>query len=275
MFDANGGGYLPLPGNANVDGLVMIDANHFYLSFSGTTTTITGFGTVEDEDVVEYNNGVWSGYFDGTAQGLTANAQDLDAINMVGNTLYFSTVGSGTNATVPGVASPYDDADIYAWDGASFSRVFDASAAGLAGNADVDGLAWIDADHFYMSFNAATRTRGQRSWGSRGREYRPDTAAVFGRYTSTVPLLGLNTSDAQDSGCRTFAPNQSVNGWRSISMADLQHDLKGETMKKHISRRDFLKLAGGAAVTVAGAGLLPQTLRKDTVAGKCSASRTR
>jgi len=33
-------------------------------------------------------------------------------------------------------------------------------------------------------------------------------------------------------------------------------------MKKQISRRDFLKLAGGAAVTVAGASLLPQFLRK-------------
>lgn len=33
-------------------------------------------------------------------------------------------------------------------------------------------------------------------------------------------------------------------------------------MKKQISRRDFLKLAGGAVVTVAGAGLLPQFLRK-------------
>ena len=33
-------------------------------------------------------------------------------------------------------------------------------------------------------------------------------------------------------------------------------------MNKHISRRDFLKIAGGAVVTVAGAGLLPQFLRK-------------
>lgn len=33
-------------------------------------------------------------------------------------------------------------------------------------------------------------------------------------------------------------------------------------MKKQISRRDFLKLAGGAVVTVAGVGLLPQFLRK-------------
>jgi len=33
-------------------------------------------------------------------------------------------------------------------------------------------------------------------------------------------------------------------------------------MNKQFSRRDFLKLAGGAVVTVAGAGLLPQFLRK-------------
>jgi len=33
-------------------------------------------------------------------------------------------------------------------------------------------------------------------------------------------------------------------------------------MKKQFSRRDFLKLAGGAVVTVAGVGLLPQFLRK-------------
>jgi len=33
-------------------------------------------------------------------------------------------------------------------------------------------------------------------------------------------------------------------------------------MNQHFSRRDFLKLAGGAAATVAGASLLPQFLRK-------------
>ncbi len=33
-------------------------------------------------------------------------------------------------------------------------------------------------------------------------------------------------------------------------------------MKKQISRRDFLKLAGGAAVVAAGAGMMPQFLRK-------------
>jgi hypothetical protein len=77
--------------------------------------------------------------------------------------LYFSTL---TNFTVPGVAGPYDDADIYSWDGSSFSRVFDASAAGLPNNADIDAMAVDDslvaqgegAYKFYMSFarNAGT-----------------------------------------------------------------------------------------------------------------------
>ncbi|MBI5445816.1 MAG: hypothetical protein HY900_31945, partial [Deltaproteobacteria bacterium] len=64
--------------------------------------------------------------------------------------LYFSTLG---NAAVPGVAGPYDDADIYAWDGTAFSRVFRASAAGLPADANVDALKVVDADTFYLSFN--------------------------------------------------------------------------------------------------------------------------
>ena len=68
---------------------------------------------------------------------------------------YFSTT---TNTAVPGVAGPYDDADIYSWDGIGFSRIFDASAAGLPGNADIDGLQVVDQDTFYISFRASVGT---------------------------------------------------------------------------------------------------------------------
>ena len=66
--------------------------------------------------------------------------------------LYFSTSGS---TSVPGVPSPYDDADIYRFDVAtgSFDRVFDASNAGLPGNADIDALHVVDPVTFYLSFN--------------------------------------------------------------------------------------------------------------------------
>ncbi len=59
-----------------------IDATHFYLSYSPDNTTVTGAGTVQDEDVVFYNNGTWSVYFDGTAKGLTSSNLDLDAFDL-------------------------------------------------------------------------------------------------------------------------------------------------------------------------------------------------
>jgi VCBS repeat-containing protein len=150
---------LGLPNNANVDGL-SIDGNTIYVSFADASTTVPGVGAVQDEDVVAYDTvaGTWSLFFDGTAQGLTNNGHDLDAISVVGGVLYFSTVG---NANVGGLGAA-DDGDIYSWNGATFARVFDASAAGLATNpanaADIDALTVVDADTFYISFIANVGT---------------------------------------------------------------------------------------------------------------------
>jgi hypothetical protein len=66
----------------NVDGLVWIDATHVYLSYSPTSTTVAGLGTVQDEDVVYFNAGTWSVYFDGTAKGLTSDNLDVDAFDI-------------------------------------------------------------------------------------------------------------------------------------------------------------------------------------------------
>ena len=39
--------------------------------------------TVQDEDVVYYNAGTWSVYFDGTSKGLTASGNlDIDAFDL-------------------------------------------------------------------------------------------------------------------------------------------------------------------------------------------------
>ncbi|MDL1909167.1 multicopper oxidase family protein [Chloroflexi bacterium CFX6] len=153
FFDATTAG---VPGAANVDGLEVVDAAHFYLSFVADTT-ITGFGLVQDEDIVYYNNGVWSVYFDGTAQGLTAANHDIDAFTISGGVLYFSTLG---NTNPPGVTGTADNADIYSWNGSTFSRFFDATTAGVPGAANVDGLEVVDATHFYLSFVADTTITG-------------------------------------------------------------------------------------------------------------------
>jgi subtilisin family serine protease len=82
VIDASAGPY-NLPANANVDGFVRVDATHFYLSFSNATTTVPGLGAVQDEDVVYYNAGTWSVYFDGTAHGLgTSSSLNIDAFDI-------------------------------------------------------------------------------------------------------------------------------------------------------------------------------------------------
>ncbi|MCW2797476.1 hypothetical protein, partial [Nocardioides sp.] len=67
---------------ANVDGYVRVDATHYYLSFSGLTTTVPVLGTVQDEDVVYSNAGARSVYFDGTSHGLTTDNLDVDAFDV-------------------------------------------------------------------------------------------------------------------------------------------------------------------------------------------------
>ncbi len=65
--------------------------------------------------------------------------------------LAFSTVG---NVNPPGVSGTADNADIYGWNGASFSRSIDVTATpySLPNSVNVDGFSRVDATHFYLSF---------------------------------------------------------------------------------------------------------------------------
>ena len=171
-----------MPAGANVDGFDRVDATHFYLSFTGART-VPGLGAVQDEDVVFYNDGTWSLYFDGTAHGLGPAHLDLDAISVVGGTLYFSTeqhqpAGRGRHR----VTTPTSTAGTAA---SSYTRVVDASANGLAAAANVDGLVWVDATHLYLSFSARHDRAGSRQ---RCRTRTSSTATgPPGRSTSTAP----------------------------------------------------------------------------------------
>ena len=134
----------------NVDGYDRVDGTHFYVSFTPNSTNLPGLGTVQDEDVAYYNNGVWSLFFDGSTHNLGPAAGDVDAINVSGGRLYFSTRGNQRPGNLGGTP---DDADIYRWNGNnSFTRVFDASTQGLPAAANVDGLVWISNATQYFSF---------------------------------------------------------------------------------------------------------------------------
>ena len=135
---------------AKVDGLDDSTDDGLCLSFSTTTTTLPGLGDVQNIDVACEQDGVWSLYFDGSAHGLTnSSTYNLNAISLNAGVLYFTTGGP---ATIPGVAGPYGDVDIYSWGGVSFARVFDGSSVGLANNSRIDGLKYVDSDTFYLSF---------------------------------------------------------------------------------------------------------------------------
>jgi hypothetical protein len=141
-----------LASSADLDGFDRLDPDRFYASFSADTP-VPGLGTVQDEDVVRYDHGTWTMFFDGTSRRLTSAAQDLDAISVIGSTLYFSTEGL---ANPPGVGGTADDADLYSWNGTSFSRVWDATSRGLGTGANVDGVVVADATHFHLSFSPTT-----------------------------------------------------------------------------------------------------------------------
>jgi FtsP/CotA-like multicopper oxidase with cupredoxin domain len=142
----------PIPNGANVDGFDRVGADEFYMSFTAEVT-LPGIGAVQNEDVVHYVSGTWSVFFDGSTSGLADTLEtdaNIDAISIDGITLYYST----SNTILPdGVTGVGDDADIYSWSGGTTStRVHDATALGWSSN-NVDGLVFVDADHFYLSYS--------------------------------------------------------------------------------------------------------------------------
>ncbi|NEX18952.1 hypothetical protein G3480_01240 [Thiorhodococcus mannitoliphagus] len=116
-------------------------------------------------------------------------------------TLYFSTQGGGNNNPVPGVAAPYDDADIYSVDtDTNYARLYDAiDDLGLPGNANIDGLS-IDGNILYLSFAAANTTVP-------GLGTVPDEDVVAYDTSSSTwstyfdgSLCGLDASNGRDNG---------------------------------------------------------------------------
>lgn len=115
------------------------------LSFD-VSVSLPGPLTVDDEDLVVWTGSAWSMYFDGSANGVPATL-DIDGFDhdLLSGTFYFSFDTSGKLSTVN-----FDDEDVVALNGSSWSLVFDASAnldpTFAAG--DLDGLS-IDTVYFF------------------------------------------------------------------------------------------------------------------------------
>lgn len=159
VFDGTAAG---LPGTANVDALA-VDAQDLYLSFTAAVAVPGISGLVDDSDIVRYSGGSFSLYLDGSAFGLTTDAEDIDAIafDETGK-LLVSTLGA---AVVPGVAKSADE-DLLRFDNGTWQIRFDGSHnAGLAAE-DVAGADVESNGDIYLSVLDAFSVPGANGNGT-------------------------------------------------------------------------------------------------------------
>lgn len=142
-------------GNADLDAFHVMADGSLLMSFDKPLRT-TALGVIADADIVKFtpfqlgNNtsGAFSLYFDGSAVGLTAGNEDIDALALdADGNLVISTLGT---ATVDGLVGRDEDllrftaTSLGAETSGTWALYFDGSAVALnAGAEDVGGL-WID-----------------------------------------------------------------------------------------------------------------------------------
>ncbi len=173
-----------LPGDADIDALHVVDHDTFYVSFAGAGTAqtvnipagITSPAFVaDDEDVVLYDAGNWSLYFDGSAYGLgDLSGEDVDALaflpdgRMVISTRGSANAGAASNVTPLVVSSttgwtgtnprPQDE-DLLVFDGTGFDMYLDASDSNIVLNGsneeDVMGASVAPNGDIYLTTLAA------------------------------------------------------------------------------------------------------------------------
>jgi len=146
-----------------------------------TDGTVTGFGMVDDSDIIRFTPtslgtntaGTFSWYFDGSDVGLTTTAEDIDAISFTPDgKLVVSTIGA---FSVTGASG--NDEDLLAFTASSlgstttgtWSLYFDGSDVGLndTTSEDINGI-WIDptTNQIYLTTLGAFSVTGVSGDGS-------------------------------------------------------------------------------------------------------------
>ena len=143
VFDGSAHG---LAASANIDAFALQGGDtYFSLLAAGN---VPGLGKVDDSDVIKYNGSAFTLFFDGSAHGLTVDAEDVDAIafDETGK-LLLSTSGS---YAVPGLAKGGDE-DLLRYDAGTWELRFDGSHnAGLASE-DIVGASVAANGDIYLS----------------------------------------------------------------------------------------------------------------------------
>ena len=194
-----------VPANANVDGIQVVNATTYCVSFSNSGVNLGSgpLSSVQDEDIVCRTGTTWSMKFDGSVRGLTSGSFDIDDFTFTGwgtssEKLYFS-LDNNRNPTVSGFpqtgANAGDDADIYtvAATGntfAAYSKVWDATNYGLAPTDNVIGMSMLDATHFFVALGADTDIADYGGYSTGDILYFNN--GVFTLYANTAVLINPN-----------------------------------------------------------------------------------
>ena len=165
--------------NTDVDAFERQADGSLLMSFD-SDFTLTGFGAVDDSDILKFSPtstgsttaGSWSWYFDGSDVGLTTGDEDVDAFDLLPDgRLLVSTLG---NVSVTGASGT--DEDLLAFTASALGATtrgawaiyFDGSDVGLSTTAseDVNG-AWVDAaGKIYLTTLGAFSVTGVSGDGS-------------------------------------------------------------------------------------------------------------
>jgi len=129
-----------IPPNADVIGYEFMPNGDKLLSFD-TTIALPGLpagAPAEPRDVVLFDpvTLLFSLYFDGSANGVPANAQ-VDGVSL--DTADDLMLSFDITVSLPGLG-PVDDEDVVTLSGGVYSLTFDGSANGVAAGLDVDGV---------------------------------------------------------------------------------------------------------------------------------------
>jgi hypothetical protein len=143
-----------LPHASDLDGYHLLGNGDQLLSFD-VTVDLPGGVTADPEDVVLYDGGSYSVFFDGSLAGVPSGA-DVDSITSEIPDLVIS-----FDTTVELGANIYDDEDLVRYTGGVFSLLFDGSAHGLAPSVDLDGAHVLPTNgHLVLSFDTSGTVGG-------------------------------------------------------------------------------------------------------------------
>lgn len=137
-----------LPANVAVDGFHR-RADDGALLFSLDTTAVLGGIVARPGDVVRYATGIYSLEFDASAAGLSANV-DVEAVSMRGTR---SILAFDTAVVLGGTV--FQDEDLAAYDGTTFTMLFDGSAAGVAPGLALDAAEVLANGQLLLSFDGS------------------------------------------------------------------------------------------------------------------------